>query len=713
MKLRQHLTSLALILAAAGALLAFLLDRGRVTDTERRDRDHDVFPAYRRSDIDRIELTQGKATIRIERRPGAGDGGEASWHLASPVDETADPAAVDQLVGDLEFAGVIRRVEASVAGGFDAPRLTGTLSMKPLVYHFALGGPAPTPEGSAYFRVDGEGTFVVSRDFVKALTSQADTYRNRTVVPYLSLDLAHLELDTPGRHFTLDRADEISFRFADTRLRASRTALDRVWGALAEARIETFLTDAEADAALGPTPLRVVMTPKDTNKPAGELVVGGACPGHPESIVLVRRSPTRASGCIPRGSRAGLEIPRDELIDRRLFASRADEVEEVVIETVPPGTAIELARKGRGWHERKPSERALEGAEATAANELVTRLTQGEGTRITAAGEGTSQAPRARARLKRGGSSVEEVVELLAEPGLARRAFDGAVLQLSPALAHRLWPSEIALRGAAVYPNGFAGQRPMAVTVRCDGLDEAALRDVRDGQWRLREPHGYLADQLAISDLAGLVENAQADSWIADKDDGSFGFSDHSCEVDVDVASEAGSRKIGLLFGKETADGEVYAHPLSEAAVFLAPRLLRQESSPVLIDRGGFRADPASVVEVELSSGNSKRTLRATDTGAHDAGGHDPFSRVVAALETLRPDAVVHLGSARPSEGLANPTLEVRVRLRSDAGVREIHFRLGDTATVERHRVTFARLADVDATFEIAHDHLQPLVDAL
>jgi hypothetical protein len=711
--LRRHATELVLFVLAAGVLIAFLLERGNATDTERRDRDHDVFPAYRRADVDLIELKQGQATVKIERRAAAADGGEVSWHMASPVDETADPAAVDRLVGDLEFAGVIRKVDPSVAGGFDTPRVVGTLSMKPLVYHFALGGAAPTPEGAGYLRVDGEGTFVVSRDFVKALTSPADTYRNRTVVPYLSLDLAHLELDTPGGHFTLDRADDVSFRFADTSVRVSRTALDRVWGALAEVRAETFLKDDDADRALGPAPIRIVMTPKDPKRPSGELLVGGPCPEHAESVVFVRRSPTRASACVPGGVRAGLMTPREELVDRHLFASRADEIEEVILETIPSGTTIELARKGRGWHERKPADRELAGAEAGAANELVTKLTQGEGARIITPAEGPLYVARARARLKRGSSNVEEVVELLSRPGTVRRAFDGAVLEVSPSIAHRLWPSEIALRGASVFPAGFAGHVPVSLQVQCDGTTELATREGRDAKaaWTLSEPHGFAADPLAISDLATLVQNAQADSWIADRDDGELGFNEGSCQVAVTLIGEAGNTRIGIVFGKETDDGAFYAHALDDSAVFLAPRPLREGPDTLLIDRGGFRVDPGAVAQVSLSNGKAKRTLNAEPR--RDAGSRDPTSRVLAALETLRPDMVVHLGLPKPGEGFGVPTLDVRIKIRADAGAREIHFVVGDTAMVERHRLTYARIDGVDATFGIAHDRLEPLFDAL
>ncbi len=308
-RLRQHVSSILVIVLAIVAAVWMLVDRGKVTDRERQDRAHDVFPAYRRGDIDGFELIQGATKIAIARRPDPGDGGDFHWQMTAPVGERADPAAVDRFIGDLEFAGAIRKVDPSAAPdvnrGFDTPRVRGTLSMKPLVYHFALGGPAPMPEGAAYLRVDGEGTFVVSKDFVASLQSGPDTYRERTVVPYLSIDLAQLDVRGPAGGFSIARVDDVSFKLVDSGLRASREGLDKVWGALGEARAESFLEGADAERALGAAPVRIVMTPKDATRPKGELLLGGVCPAHAEDIVLVRVSPVRASACVPKGVMAG------------------------------------------------------------------------------------------------------------------------------------------------------------------------------------------------------------------------------------------------------------------------------------------------------------------------------------------------------------------------------------------------------------------------
>ena len=220
------------------------------------------------------------------------------------------------------------------------------------------------------------------------------------------------------------------------------------------------------------------------------------------------------------------------------------------------------------------------------------------------------------------------------------------------------------------------------------------------------------ADPLATADIVALVRNAQAESWVADRDDGSFGLGDGSCNVEVDGAGDAGAPTLGIVFGNETEDGAFYARTAKDRAVFLAPRALREAATTWLVDRSVFRADAASVDRVTLSRG----TARAVFVGrreAVDGAAGDTTSKVLSALEALRADTVVHLGPPRPSEGFGTPTLDVRVKTVTDAGSREIHFVLGDTALVNRERVVYARVDGVDATYGIARDRLGSLLGAL
>jgi hypothetical protein len=757
MKWQKHASTLVLLVLAVPLAIYAYRDRTSISDTERRDRQTDVFPAYRRQDVSRIELTEGGVKTTFERRP-AGDAGDMDWWMTSPDLEKADAASVDKFLGDIEFAGILRKVDPSVAS-FDAPRVTGTLTMGKIVYRFALGGDAPTPKGAAYFEVVGEGAFVVSKDFVTSLLKGPDAYRERTIVPYLSLEIARLEVTGQGAHFTLERLDDVSFKLPDLGLRASRETLDRVWSALGEARAESFLPDEAAEQALGPDPVTVRMKPRDAMRdgtsPAlpergphledGELLFGGPCPGHPEDIVAVRRAPTKRSACVPKGLLPGLIVTSPELVDTRLFAARADEVAELTLESVPPGKKVEIARKGTGWHERAPTDRELSGEQTDAANALVSALTKGDGKLA----EGSPKIPAtiARVRIGRGDGKGDESIELAgALSGIAwvKRTSDGATLEVSEALAHKLVPSEIVFRGRQLFDTLMLSRLATHVDAECDGVVQSLTRGPEG--WTFDKPAGYAADNALVATVASNVLRARADSWVADTDDGSFGMDGtspatpergpgedgtspatpergphlaaKSCAITVTVDKEGTPFKAGIVYGRAAGGGGYYAHLLGEEAVFLAPKSLRDDAAGLLLDRTGFRVDSADVETLTLSGGGSKVVFHGQGHKLVLADGSrssvsDVGEKVAVALDGMHADDVVHLGPPRPAEGFKSPSLDVRIKTRGDAGVKEVHFVVGDAAIISKERMFYARLDGVDATFALARDRIGDLLSAL
>jgi hypothetical protein len=273
-------------------------------------------------------------------------------------------------------------------------------------------------------------------------------------------------------------------------------------------------------------------------------------------------------------------------------------------------------------------------------------------------------------------------------------------------------PSEIALRGRSVFVDGLGSAKPAALTTRCDGVHQELTRS--GDVWTMHEPRGFAADALATADLVGLLRNAQAESWVADQDDGTFGFAESTCQMELEANGDAGKRALGIVFGKEAEGGAFYARATSDRAVFLAPRALRDGATNWLIERGGFRADPAAVERVTLLRGASHAVFPGRRGSPHeDARASDLASKVLETLEVLRPEAVIHLGPPKPDEGFGTPTLDVRVKTVTDAGAKEIHFVFGDTARVNRERLVYARVDGVDATYGIARDRVTALVEAL
>ena len=647
--MKRHATTLVLLLLAVVLGLWLWLDRDKVTEGERQRRENNVFSAWRREELSRLEIAHEGETIVLERDAKA----DKPWRMTSPRSERVDQAAAERLTTTFEFATRVRKVAEDADLGFDAPRATGSVTMGPLVFRFVLGGPSPRPEGSSYLRVDDGAPFVASKELTDALLAHSDTYRDRTVVPYLSLELARFELKHAGGGFVVERTDERSFKVQGPGVVASRSALDKVWGALAEMRAEAFPKDADADRLTANPQLSILMTPKEAGKPAGELVVGDPCPGHPNDVVVLRKQPTRVAACAPKGAiDALLAITPEALVDRKPFSFRHDEIEELRLEAiggdagatgVDAGAAprvLELARRGTGFHQREPVDRELTAEEADAASELLSRIEHGTADSVVAGGG--PFAPIARARVRSG--DHEEVVEVgpfPASPAAAsapdagasrdrsvtlRRVRDDARLVVSPALARRLVPRATSVRPRALLAETRRVQR---VVLRCGTPQEL----VDDGSGlKLVEPPGYETDGSIVQLVDGLVRGKVL-LWVADADDGSFGIgsrdADDACRVVLSFVD--GNAPATVRFGGE-GEGGVYGMVDGRPEVFVAPLALRELARRVYVSHGALRAEPASVESVKVVSKGRPVT------------GRDP-SALRAAVGGLFADRVVALGS--------------------------------------------------------------------
>ena len=108
--LRSQWLNLTLVIGALAAVIAVAVTSGRVTTGEREARSANVLSAFREDDITRLILT-GKGKRWVLEREASGDAGDSTWYLREPVQEAADAYAVDKLLGSLEFARWVRRID--------------------------------------------------------------------------------------------------------------------------------------------------------------------------------------------------------------------------------------------------------------------------------------------------------------------------------------------------------------------------------------------------------------------------------------------------------------------------------------------------------------------------------------------------------------------------------------------------------------------------
>lgn len=593
--MKKHAATLVLLLLALGLVVYVLRTSDSVTESERKKRENNVFVAWRREELKRIVISHDNETITLERDVAK----DTSWHMKSPRDERVDTAAIERLLSTLEFATVQRKVSESAATlGLDQPRAHGEVQMGAIVIKFALGADSPRPEGSAYLRVDDGAPIVVAKELATTLLQPSDTYRDRTVVPYLSIDLAKLELRHAGGTVSLRRHDKRSFLVDARGVLASRNGLDRIWNALAEMRAETFPKDADADRLTSSPKLTMIMTPNDASKPAGELVIGDACPGQPNDVVVLRKAPARVAACAPKGVLEALSVDNDALVDARLFSVKFDEVEEIRLAAAGSASdaggsdaaaglrAIEAARKGTGFRLREPSDRDLDAAEAEAFTELLGRLTDSKATRVEKGGGAFTAVSSARVRF----GDLEETVEVGAPDdkggATVRRLHDGALLGVDAEVARRLAPRDTSFRPRTIFTE--TDRRVAKLVFRCGFPQEV----VDDGTgFKMVEPKGYEASG-KLRQIADALTRGKIDTWVADIDDGSFGFAapDDKAACRVIIAFADGKAPATISFGKE-GEGGVYAKVDVRPGVFVAPKSLHAWMTGVHVSETSLRSE--------------------------------------------------------------------------------------------------------------------------
>lgn len=691
--MRRHATTIVLLVVAL-ALGAWLwLDRDKVTQGERERRENNVFVAWRKDELSRVEIAHEGETIVLVRDARA----DSAWRMTSPSEERVDQAAAERLVTTLEFATRVRKVSGDSDLGLESPRARGSVTMGSLVMRFDLGAPSPRPEGTSYFRVDGGEPFVASKELTQALLASADTLRDRSVVPYLSLELARFEVKHDGAGFAVERADERSFRVSGANLLASRAALDKVWGALAEMRAEAFPKSADAARLTSSPKATILMTPKESGKPLGELVIGEECPDHPNDVVVLRKQPTRVAACAPKGALSALlSMTPDSLLDRRPLSFRHDEIEELRLERMgKEPLVVEVARRGSGFHQREPEDRELDKAEAEAVSDLLVRIEHSEATSVRLGGEAFE--PIAKAKVRSG--EHEEVVEvgpLGGETVTLRRLRDDARLAVTPAIARRLVARKTLTRPLSIIGPDKPARSVKRVILRCGVAQELA----DDGAGlRLTEPKGYETDG-QITQLVDAITRGKAIAWVSDRDDGSFGLSEDGCRVRL---VEDGGDVLTLLLGPE-AEGGAYARLVEPGPeVFVAPRSLLDLAKRIYVSRAALRVDPSRVESVRVTIGGAPRDLESVGSGG------SLRDRVGA----LYADRVVSIGDARVSP--VEMEITIATKLESDAGP----VRPGPTKHIACGRVEEGwrrcQTPDVKAIFAVHESTLQslfPIVDA-
>ncbi len=248
---------------------------------------------------------------------------------------------------------VAQRRRRTTRGGSSLLASAGTVAVGTVEYRFALGADAAIPDGAAYMRVDGEGTFVVGRSLKVQLLRGADAYRDRTLVPYGASEVARRRDARTDRR----RGRPRTARYGVPRGRRHRSA--RVAGRgrsplrSAGRRARRDLPRRRGGGSSGRAP--------GAGARAHPARRGEAARQPPRRRRVPERGPDppgRRGGRAPRSRRAPRPAPRrvsstrsgvtaESLVDRSPFVAHADEVEELRIEPVDCRRSAGGARASR------------------------------------------------------------------------------------------------------------------------------------------------------------------------------------------------------------------------------------------------------------------------------------------------------------------------------------------------------------------------------
>jgi uncharacterized protein DUF4340 len=727
-------------------------------------RQRHVLSLFRESEIQRLVIARGAERAVVVRAPPAAattatperagesarddeahdDDGEAGepegvdslpadgWRLLEPLETDADSAAVASLIGSLRYATWVRRLdagEASAIGGFDAGALTLELEMTSASYRLRLGPDSVSPPGSKYLEVTetrhGPGAsserqvLVIKDTLVQELDRAPESFRGRQIALYSRRTVRLVTLAGEGGERRLERrGEEYRLLGEPAEVRADRVAVERLFLALARTEAQPFLSLEPARAALAQGPrVELTLAPSDAAKPLARLVIGGRCPGREHRVVALREAPEPLAGCVDESVLAALSVPASALVDRGLFSVNLDELER--LDVAEGERRLELARKGDGFVLTAPREAELD---PDAVTDRLTRLLGLRGERVLPPPAPLSESAAASVvRLTSAAPSEHPEAEQVLYVSAARadgsadvfRVADGATLRIGAEQRLLLAADTGLLKSLAVFD--YAARQVKAIEVRTEELEQRFTRS-ESGDLRLERPRGFEIDGGLALELLDRVRELKALRWVSDRTSDGFGLATPTATVRLEVDVDGRAVERTLTLGQRTAGG-FFASVDRDPGVFIAPPALERTLGTWLIDRSLFGVTRGELDRVVLDAGPRGRLTLARAAGQLSSEGSptlDPprIEQLLDVLETLRPEAAVHLGPARRGEGLEHPSLTVRLERSAAPGpLPPLSFSIGSRDSFHGASIYYARTSAADATFALPRDQVQTLLD--
>jgi hypothetical protein len=661
------------------------------------------------------------------------DATEGEWSLSEPFETDADDAPVEKLLGSLRYATWEREVpgplgpsaDAGVPGALLSERVL-SVQMGKIAYRLRLGTPSVSPPGSQYVEVTRDAAaphvYVIKQGLVDELFVDGDVFRGKQIVPYRKSSIGRVVLSSAAGVRRLKRVgDDFHFDEMQDGQRARRAEVDRIFMALARATAEPILDLDAAQAALAAdSSVLVAVRPTAPDKPEGSFEFGGNCPSDPQKTVAVRHLPEPLAGCVERSVLYALREPASSLIDSTLFSLHADEVDSVSI--TEGDQVLDFARQGDGFVLRQPRPADID---SDAAKDRLTRILGIDGELLPA-----REKPRGAADF----SAAIVTLDSSARPGeehthqtvrvspartdgsrLAYREADGAVVVIPRDASLALRADATLLKDHRIF--GYPASQVRGIEIK-RGTNKQTLKRSPQGALTLVEPKGYEIDGGLAVGLIDQLRELRTLRWVSDGATAGFGLEKPRVSVRLQVQVDGKDIERTLTLGR-SAPGGFFASVDRDPGVFVAPRSIDRALGLLLLDRSQFSADRAAIAELNLVAGErghvSLKRVAGELTIQKGSSAFDPsrIDELLEAIESLRPEAAVHIGPAGPGEGLRKPVLTAFIRRQSpqSVGLPPIRFSVGSRDSFDDASIYYARLATGNATYALPRQQVERILD--
>lgn len=728
----------ALVVLALASSVAVVITSQGITTSERLARENNVFRSWRPSELRRVRVSRfpDEEELVLTRRTESRD--PHDFALGEEEPRKADPGAVSELLGALEFATWLRRIEPAEvdrqAFGLQEPSLEVDVTFRGLDYRLVVGGEAPSPKGARYAELTGAGVpdpgvGVVPGELVAQLQVDERAFLGRQLLPYAKSEVARIDLEGRGGERTLVR-DARGWRVGDAEgPRAAAEVVDGMFFQMARVSANRYLDMEEARRALADAE-SVTITQTPTRGEPVRVRIGGSCPGTPDEVIALRETDPAVAGCVPSTVLPALATSAEETIDRSPFPFRPDEIDHVTI--VEGEDVIEAVRTGARFDLIRPERREVE---LDAGNEFLQALVSPTG-RLHREVAGP-EAPIDRKELglspPLGTATVrglvdgnDEAVELSVSYGppdaqgrvWLERKDDGALLALGQRRATAFSTDDTWTRSRTLLQvEEDAIER---VSVHSEGTTRIVERKP-EGGLRLVQPDGFELDGGLASDWLSALSELRVARWLppargaASSDRPAPG----ALEVEVVYEEQGETRRLRFSAGARTVGGHLanLEEGSGAGAPFVLPSATYRTLDTLPISRLTMTPDVAHLEQVSVEAHGLKATLERRAGDLVSADGvltPDAVATLEQALTALHPIAAVHAGPPRASDGLEQPMLIVSGRVRAPGKDAEsFRYRFGRVGAWQGRTVQFARADGVDATFAFDQDQVQQLLDLL